>query len=108
MAETDGTLENKPDPNARKTYRKQRAYDHIWHALEGTGIRMMGDHSMKGGIYRLLDYNGVKIGELSFDKQDGFLGGTFYGKPVVSGRALSKHDAMYKFIALIEETHVRK
>lgn len=80
-------------------------YDKVFRMLDGTGITMLGDHEEFGGVYLLQDRNKIKVGTASFDKKDDFLGGVWYETPIISGRALSRRDAINEFLAEVEKTH---
>lgn len=84
---------------------KKSDYNTLWHLLDGSGIKMMGDHESYGSTFELRDTNNILVGQASFDKKDAFLGGKWYGQVVVSGRAMSQRLAMNVFVQEVEKTH---
>lgn len=82
------------------------AYDKVFDYINNkTPIEMRGDHEEFGQSFEFRDRNGIKVGEVNFDNHDEFLGGTWYGAVVVSGRALSKRLALNVFLQKIEDTY---
>lgn len=80
-------------------------YEQIKELIDKTPIKMLGDHDEYGGPFEFRDHNNIKVGEVNFDKNDGFLGGTWYGHVIVAGRTLNQRGARNAFIAQIESTH---
>lgn len=84
---------------------KKSDYNTLWNLLDGSGVRMMGDHENVGGTFELRDNNQILVGQVSFDKNDAFLAAKWYGQVIVSGRAMSQRLAMNVFVQEVEKTH---
>lgn len=100
MAITDGTeYDHHPERKKSKSH-----YDEVWDALEHTQVSMVGDHEFQGQTYRLVDKNHIKVGEVTFDNKNHFLGATFYTESFIAGRTATSRQAKFDLIRRIEET----
>jgi len=108
MVTDDGTYAHQPQPGARQQYKKTTHYDRVWGVLDGTGVKMIGDHYVKGGRYTFVDGAGTLVGEVNFGPKDEFVAGKFYGELCVRGRTQNASQAISSFIDMIEETHAKR
>lgn len=86
---------------------KQSHYDKIWHRVQDTNVSMMGDHSVFGGVFTLVDPNDITVGEVSFSTKGEFLAGKIYGTIFVAGRLHNKTEAFYAFYNELDDIHAR-
>lgn len=100
-ARTDGTEFVHNDPRKKK----KTHYDAVWDLLERASVKMMGDHEQFGGNFEIVDANSMKVGTVTFDKDNTFKGGTLYGEHFVDGRTNGKHEAFYRFTGMIGDLY---
>lgn len=100
---SDGTEYEHHDPR-KKT---KTGYDTIWDTLEGTGLKMIGDHSLVSGSFIIQDATVTRVGLVQFNADGELLGGMFYEEPFVAGRITTKRQLIFDFVRRIEETHAK-
>lgn len=86
---------------------KRGHYEQVWAALNGTGLRMFGEHEFPGGTYRILDSADREFGwvTLTETEKPEFLGGSWFGIPILAGRARTRREALADFLNEITTTH---
>lgn len=82
--------------------------DRVLSVLEGSTIRMVPNVAGNEMENTLFDRNNVRVGTVTFNSKTEFMGGTFYGKMVVTGRTTNSAAALAQFELKIEEMYVKR